>query len=73
MYLWQYKILLLPDHPTPVRARTHTHAPVPFVIYDSANERESGVDNYCEKGGEASGLYLDHGEKLLEMLLGDNI
>ncbi len=65
-----YRILLLPDHPTPISARTHIRAPVPFVLYDSQNEIQSGVDNYCERGGEGTGLYLDRGEKLMEMLIG---
>ncbi len=67
-----YRILLLPDHPTPVSVRTHTHAPVPFVIYDSKNPVESGINCYCEAGGESTGLYLDKGEKLTELLLGGN-
>lgn len=66
-----YRILLLPDHPTPISARTHTRAPVPFVLYDSEKEQNSGVTVYCEKGGEGTGLYLDRGEKLMEMLIGD--
>lgn len=65
-----YRILLLPDHPTPVSARTHTKAPIPFVLYDSQNEVESGIDCYCEKTAESTGLYLDKGEKLMEMLIG---
>ncbi len=69
----RFRILLLPDHPTPVSARTHTRAPVPFVMYDSSDEIDSGVDCYCEKSGKDSGLYLDRGEKLMELLLGGNI
>lgn len=65
-----FRILLLPDHPTPVSARTHTRAPVPFVLYDSENEIESGVSCYCEKSGTESGFYLDRGEKLMELLIG---
>ncbi len=65
-----FRILLLPDHPTPVSARTHTRAPVPFVMYDSSAEQDSGVGCYCEKSGKDSGLYLDRGEKLMELLLG---
>jgi 2,3-bisphosphoglycerate-independent phosphoglycerate mutase len=65
-----FKILLLPDHPTPISERTHTRAPVPFVIYDSENECDSGIDCYCEKTAASTGLYLDKGEKLMEILLG---
>lgn len=66
-----FRILLLPDHPTPISARTHTRAPVPFVLYDSENEIDSGVSCYSEKNGEGSGLYVDCGEKLMDMLIGD--
>lgn len=65
-----YRILLLPDHPTPVSARTHTRAPVPFVLYDSRDERQNGNVVYCERSGESSGYYLDRGEKLMELLVG---
>ncbi|MBR6784433.1 MAG: cofactor-independent phosphoglycerate mutase [Clostridia bacterium] len=65
----RYKILLLPDHPTPISARTHTRAPVPFVIYDSANELDNGNICYCENSGRESGLYLERGEMLMERLL----
>lgn len=64
-----FKILLLPDHPTPISIRTHSRAPVPFVIYDSENEIESGIDCYSERNGE-KGIYLDKGEKLIDLLLG---
>lgn len=67
-----YRILLLPDHPTPISARTHTRAPVPFVLYDSANESESGITNYCESTASQTGLYLARGEDLMTMLIGGN-
>lgn len=68
-----YKILLLPDHPTPISARTHTRAPVPFVIYDSQNEYDNGSIVYCEKSGEQGSLTLDRGEMLMELLIGGKI
>lgn len=68
-----FRILLLPDHPTPIRARTHTRAPVPFVMYDSQNEVNADVMTYCENEAKKSGLYLDKGEKLMKMLIGGKI
>ncbi len=65
-----YRILLLPDHPTPISERTHTRAPVPFTIYDSSRERDNGNTVYCEKTGEESGLFLEKGESLIELLIG---
>ena len=45
----EYRILALPDHPTPVELRTHTADPVPFVIYDNTKERIGGPVTYDEK------------------------
>lgn len=57
-----YRLLVLPDHPTPIRVRTHTSNPVPYLLYDSTNpqehtwkynEREAGQSGFCiEKGHE---------------------
>ncbi len=66
-----FRILLLPDHPTPVSVRTHTRAPVPFAIYDSRSDVSSGCEIYCEAECGKSGLYLDKGEKLIKLLLGE--
>lgn len=65
-----FRILLLPDHPTPISARTHTRAPVPFVLYDFEREVNSGFDVYSEANAQKSGLYIDKGEKLMGMLIG---
>lgn len=65
-----FRVLLLPDHPTPISARTHIRAPVPFVLYDSENEINSGIDVYSERSGENSGCYIDYGTKLMELLIG---
>lgn len=65
-----YRVLLLPDHPTPVSERTHTRDYVPFVIYDSENAKESGIDIYSERSARDSGLVLEKGEQLITLLLG---
>ena len=65
-----FRLLLLPDHPTPVYARTHTRDAVPFVLYDSAAERDSGITCYCEQSGFDGGVFLHKGEDLLRLLLG---
>ena len=66
----EYRVLLLPDHPTPISERTHTRAPVPFVIYDSAKTCNNGDLVYCEKTAKESNFMLDKGEKLIELLVG---
>lgn len=60
-----YKMMVLPDHPTPVGLRTHTSNPVPFMIYDSREEKASGFDQYCEVNCEASKLVFSDGPSLM--------
>lgn len=63
-----YRILLLPDHPTPIAARTHTRAPVPFVLYDSELKRDSGIHCYCERAF-ANAPHIEDGTRLMPMLI----
>lgn len=63
-----YRMLICPDHPTPIRCRTHTGNPVPYILYDSTKEQKKlGV--YSEKEAEASGNYEPNGYKLMDRLL----
>ena len=62
-----YRLLILPDHPTPIHKRTHTADPVPYLLYDSTRAVE-GPDSYSEKTAEASGNYEPHGHLLLGKL-----
>lgn len=63
-----YRIMILPDHPTPLAIKTHTSVPVPFMIYDSTL-KVSGVETFSEAEAEATGIYLDHGYMLMEQFL----
>lgn len=62
-----FKVMVLPDHPTPIRARTHTIDPVPFFIYSSDAVLE-GVDTFNEKTAAAKNNYLSNGYKLMGIL-----
>ena len=64
-----YKILLTPDHPTPISARTHTLDAVPFVIYKSNQKRKGNIEVYDEKSGYEGGVYLEDGYKLMDLFL----
>lgn len=64
-----FRILCLPDHPTPVEIRTHSREAVPFFIYDSVKPRE-GVSRFTEKTCEALNEYLPDGCILMEKLTG---
>ncbi|MFV0363312.1 MAG: cofactor-independent phosphoglycerate mutase [Suipraeoptans sp.] len=63
-----FRIMILPDHPTPVAIRTHTGNPVPFMIYDSTNSVR-GTDTFSEKTAKKQGLLIDEGYKLIDELL----
>lgn len=60
-----YGVLIMPDHPTPISTGTHSSAPVPYAIYYSNNERNSGVTNLCERTAENTGVVQDVGFDLL--------
>ena len=64
-----YRILVLPDHPTPIRCRTHTSDPVPYVLYDSTKPNDQGCA-FTEKGAKESGIYVEHGYELIRKLIG---
>ena len=63
-----YRMLILPDHPTPLRIRTHSAEPVPYILYDSTKERKS-VRKYSEAEAMASGIFEPQGCKLMDKLL----
>jgi 2,3-bisphosphoglycerate-independent phosphoglycerate mutase len=66
----EYRILVLPDHPTPLEIRTHSAEPVPFVLYDSTDERRGGPVAYCEGiAGRADALRFDEGYRLMDHFL----
>ena len=62
-----YRLLILPDHPTPVAVRTHTSDPVPYLLYDSTEERKN-YQHYNEREAAASGNFLVEGYRLIDEL-----
>ncbi|MGN1007409.1 MAG: cofactor-independent phosphoglycerate mutase [Butyricicoccus sp.] len=63
-----FRILVMPDHPTPIRLRTHTGDPVPYLLFDSRAEAGTGV-LYNEAAAETTGIYVEHGYTLIDKLL----
>lgn len=63
------RILVSPDHPTPVEKRTHTRAPVPFVMYGKGIE-SNRLDGYNEALAIKAGLKFTSGEKMVEHFMG---
>ena len=64
----EFRMLVLPDHPTPIRIRTHSSEPVPYVLYDSTKQRKTAA-RYSEAEAKATGSFEPQGYKLLERLL----
>ena len=62
----EYKIMILPDHPTPVSIRTHSEDPVPFLLYQSNAESTYGIANYCESEAAKTGLRFPSGPALFK-------
>ena len=63
-----YKIMVLPDHPTPLAIRTHSITPVPFFIYSSVEDVE-GVDTFNEFTAKATNNYIPNGYTLMDILV----
>ncbi|MBI3944335.1 MAG: cofactor-independent phosphoglycerate mutase [Armatimonadetes bacterium] len=67
----EYRLLVLPDHPTPLRLRTHTGDPVPFLLYDSrvSNVLLHNICGYDESSARESGVFVASGPALMEHFL----
>lgn len=63
-----YKIMVLPDHPTPIEIRTHSPEPVPFFIY-SSKSTSNGVNTFDEYETENTNLYIPDGFDLLDYMI----
>lgn len=62
-----FRLLVLPDHPTPICLRTHVGEPVPFLLYDSTDKKSSDL-LYNEKDAKKSGIYIENGYKMIDHL-----
>lgn len=66
-----YKILLLPDHPTPIVTRTHASDPVPYLLYQKSVPK-TGVDTINEETAKATGIYMENGPAMMPHFLGQD-
>ncbi len=64
-----YKIMILPDHPTPLSTKTHASDPVPYMIYHKSKEKDSGVASINEDSAKATGVYIDAGYELMNKFI----
>lgn len=63
-----YKIMVLPDHPTPIVTQTHAADPVPYLIYHKANEKQ-GVDSINEETAKNTGVFIENGPDIMRKFL----
>lgn len=67
-----YRMLILPDHPTPVKVRTHVAEPVPYLLYDSTAPEQHDW-HYNEKEAADSGKTVNHGWDMMKYLFGGEL
>jgi 2,3-bisphosphoglycerate-independent phosphoglycerate mutase len=66
-----FRLMVLPDHPTPLSIKTHARDPVPYVIYDSSHNVEKNRA-YDEKS-MAGGLLIEQGYRLMDLFIKDTL
>ena len=65
-----FRMLIMPDHPTPIKLKTHVSDPVPYVIYDSTDTEHGSGLSYSEENGKSTGVYIEKGYTLMDKFLG---
>ena len=66
----EYRVMLLPDHATPLKIRTHTDEPVPFVIYDSRAKKNNKGVSYDESiTGRNDIMVVQEGHRLMDYFI----
>lgn len=64
-----FKIMILPDHPTPIVTKTHAPDPVPYMIYRKGKELYNGVDSINEESAKTTGNYEDFGPAMMRKFI----
>ena len=63
-----FKLMILPDHPTPLALKTHTNDAVPFMIYQKSFKAE-GKPVFTEKTAKETGLYIEKGSTIMNYFI----
>ena len=64
-----FRMMILPDHPTPIKLKTHVSDPVPYIIYDSRDDSVKNDLTYTEENGKKTGVYIETGYTLMDRFL----
>ena len=65
----EYCMMVLPDHPTPLKLRTHTSDPVPFALYAQQYRAVQRGRSVHRSHGESTGVYVEEGFRLMDWLI----
>ena len=65
-----WRLLLLPDHPTPIALKTHVAEPVPFIFYSAAEPRQPKPVGYNERDAAKTGVVAPRAHELIDALIG---
>lgn len=65
----EYRVLCMPDHPTPLSLMTHTSDPVPFVLYKGETEENPRIAGYDEDSARGMDLVIEDGFRMMELML----
>lgn len=68
--LGPHRVLVLPDHYTPVRTRTHSADPVPFAIMREGHQKGKSGPGFSEEAAARSGIFLPQGHELMGRFIG---
>jgi 2,3-bisphosphoglycerate-independent phosphoglycerate mutase len=64
-----FRVLVLPDHSTPISIRTHARDPIPFAMYGKGIEKDN-IESFTESSAQKSKLFLEEGHKIIERFIG---
>ncbi len=64
-----YRMLILPDHPTPIKLKTHVSDPVPYIIYDTTDTSCASGMQYTEENAKKTGVFIEKGYTLMDRFL----
>lgn len=66
-----FKVLVTPDHPTPISLKTHTNDAVPFLIYNSTKSKNGVKDGFCERTAKDTDIYIEQGFTMMKRFIED--
>ena len=66
-----FRMLICPDHPTPLNLMTHVSDPVPYILFDSTKDLSNGANSYTEEQAKSTGKFVDNGVDVMQKLLKD--